>query len=338
MPAMVPGHWEPASDLARVARLYDALLGGVNANAEDKALARGIEDRSPAMPCLLKAARCFQSRAAERAVRGGARGVVFGAAGYPLRPCRHEAAMAARPGAAFCYADCDPWITAVLEERNGVSACCASVRDPGDLLSRPEVKGIGEPLQVQLPLCLHYWPPVFAARLIGAYGRLLAPGSSLAVSFAVAATGREAGREFTRLLAEMGGTPAYMHRPGTVSRWLDGAGLHPVYPGTADVRWWPLMDLRPLPAVPVRRAGGRFLGVVAVRRLVPGRRPAAAGRVPGVPPPAPPRRRTSRPAMPRQALRRWPGTRRARGGSPAAPSPPRPSPGPCLPPRLPSVW
>ena len=266
MPAMVPGHWEPASDLARVARLYDALLGGVNANAEDKAIARGIEDRFPAMPCLLKAARYFQSRAAERAVRGGARGVVFGAAGYPLRPCRHEAAMAARPGAAFCYADCDPWITAVLEERNGVSACCASVRDPGDLLSRPEVKGIGEPLQVQLPLCLHYWPPVFAARLIGAYGRLLAPGSSLAVSFAVAATGREAGREFTRLLAEMGGTPAYMHRPGTVARWLDAAGLHPVYPGTADVRWWPLMDLRPLPAVPVRRAGGRFLGVVAVRR------------------------------------------------------------------------
>jgi hypothetical protein len=267
VPAMVPGLWEPASGsegIARLARLYDALLGGVNANAEDKADARHVEGRFPAMPCLMRAAQCFHARAADRAVRNGARGVVFGAAGYPVRPHRHEAAVRARPDSVFCYADPDPWIAAVLEREHGtgqVSACCASVRDPADLLTRPEVKAIGEPLQVHLPLSLHYWPPVFAARLIGEYGRLLSPGSSLAVSFAVAATGRAAGREFTRLLGEMAGTPAYMHRQGDPARWLNAAGLHPVYPGAADVRWWPLMDL-----VPVRRAGGRILGVVAVRR------------------------------------------------------------------------
>jgi S-adenosyl methyltransferase len=235
-----PSPWQPSVPTGDIARLRDALLGGVHANEAERKLAGDLTARFPVLPERAAESRRFHSRAAEWAVLSGARGVVFGAAGYPVRPYRHEAAMKANPAARFVFADPDPWIRLVLRnalEGPRVRVCAGTPREPGLLLACPEVAAIGTPLQVHAPTAPHYWRPDFAAWLLGEYGRLLTPGSSLAVSMGVMSAG------FAAALTDATGTQVHRHSPADLARWLEDAGLVPVRdgdgPGVTDARAWP---------------------------------------------------------------------------------------------------
>jgi S-adenosyl methyltransferase len=278
-----PSPWQPSVPTGDIARLRDAILGGVHANEAERKLAEDLRRRFPALPERAAETRRFHSRAAEWAVLSGARGAVFGAAGYPVRPYRHEAAMAANPDARFAYADPDPWVRLVLRdalESPRVRVCPGTPREPGRLLARPEVAAIGEPLQMHAPMAPHYWLPNFAAWLIGEYGRLLTPGSSLTVSMGVM------NAEFAGAMTEAAGTQVYRHSPADLARWLHDAGLVPVRdgdgPGVMDARAWPrswaetrfarsTAAVRIAVAVAVKPLGARDQAQRALPLLPPGR-------------------------------------------------------------------
>jgi hypothetical protein len=236
-------------DAGRISRLRDALGGGHLALQADRDLAASIIKRWPGTAALVTGANDFHRRAASWAVSSGkpgfpvtpAAGVIFAASGYPHRGGFHAAASLARPDALFAYADADPGavvfsraLLAALDPAH-VSAYEAPGRDPAAVLGAPQARAIMErgPVMVQLQLCAHWWPAGFCAWAVGEYARLLAPGSTLALSLAVPGGG-DAGA----LAAAIGGTggTVHPHTEDDVAQWIAAAGLELTPIRVTDVR------------------------------------------------------------------------------------------------------
>lgn len=247
---------EPVLDTRRIVGLRDVLAGGGLSLRADRELAREILDRWPRTAALVRAANESHRRAAAWAVAGGtpdfpvppAAGVIFAAVGYPVPDGPrgssyglHAAAQAARPDALFAYADPDPEAHAFNEALlaypdSHVSACAASARDPAGLLGAPEAQAILErgPVMVQLQLCAHWWPPEFAAWAVAEYGRLLPPGSTVALSLIIPGSADDSA-DFLDTLGQAG-SRAYPHAGGDIVEWIDAAGLKLSPAGITDVR------------------------------------------------------------------------------------------------------
>jgi S-adenosyl methyltransferase len=252
----------PVIDTETVARLYAAFAGCTWADTAEAEAAAAIEARVPGISARFLRARAFHARAARQAVTHAARGVVFGAPGFPLSPDPHEDAAHADPQAQFAYADASPLVTkvneALLAVPGRVTACTASLRDPEGLLSCPEVAELPRPLHVQAQLAAHFWSPCAARTLIGDYARLLPDRSVLLLSWgSYAAT--DAGRELAAVLGEACGTKVYRHTPRAVAKWLGDAGMKVMPPGARDVRGWHMA----WPELERRRAAGRIVAVIA---------------------------------------------------------------------------
>jgi hypothetical protein len=254
-----------------VAGLYAALAGSTWANAADREQARRLtalfpaDRRSPSgvSPRMLRA-REFHSRAARQAARAGAAGIVFGAAGLPASPAPHEAALEAFPGTRFCYAGGEVTAKIAAAVYGGVpevSACAAMLRDPGELMDRPEVRKLGDRISVQAQMAAHFWSDKLGRDLVSQYARLLSPGSTLVLTWALPAASR-AGREWAAVVEDITGAAVYRHPPGAVARWIEDAGLELLWPGARGVRGWP----RRWPELEWERAPAKVMGAVARKR------------------------------------------------------------------------
>lgn len=229
------------SGAERIARLHLALAGGERARFADLreiSAAQWIESRYPGTGAQFAAAFGFHAAAARRAVaEDGAAGVVFGAAGFPGAVPLHRGALDAAPRARFVYADFSSeaaYLNGELLAERGVTAVCATVRDPSRLMGLPEVKAIGSPLQLQLQLCCHFWPASMCRELITRYAGLLSPGSTLALTL-WSPDGTPAGKAFLDMLGAAAAWPAFGHSAETVAGWLREAGLDILDPGVSDV-------------------------------------------------------------------------------------------------------
>lgn len=250
----------------RVAKVRDAFTGGHYADREERIAAGEILARFPAIADAVRAARRCHADAALRAVtREGARGVVFGACGFPCEPCPHAAALEAVPSARFAYCSVEPRVTYYSGGELGgpnVAACRGSLRRPAELLALPEIAAIGGPLQVQAQLSAHYWPDRQGPELMAEYARLLPPGSTILLTAGIA-DATDAGRAFLAMLSAASGLQAQARTAREVVSWLKDAGFR--------VRWADVTDVRTY---------GRKWAESRLPHYPPGRIVAVTGRLP----------------------------------------------------------
>ena len=184
-----PTYASPAIDttVPSVARVYDAILGGKDNFAVDRAVA---EEAMRAMSDGGNGARLNRA-ALGRAVRYMAdRGVsqfLDLGSGLPTAANTHEIAQGARPGARVVYVDNDPSVSvhgqALLTGDDSTVVVLADVRSPDELLARPEVAGFldfGRPIGLILNAVIHHLNDDEGPHgIVARYLRALAPGSYL---------------------------------------------------------------------------------------------------------------------------------------------------------------
>lgn len=252
----------PPVDAGAVARLYNALAGGIWADAGEEDLAAALEVGWPGTAQAMLQARESHARAAAWAVgdAGGCGAVVFGASGFPAPGLPHDRAALIAPSARFFYADEDPEAVAAAEEALGAGPARAvrgGVLDPGALHAACGLDPV-TPVMVQIQMAAHFWPGGAAAAVVSAWAGAMPAGSVLYLSlFCALPQGR--GRQF---LGKLGGAvrgSAFSHSPQAVRGWLAGAGLEVL--GARDVRagpgreWAEEAGLAPFPVRAIEAAG-----------------------------------------------------------------------------------
>jgi S-adenosyl methyltransferase len=222
-----------------IARVYDYLLGGKDNFAADRELAEKMCELNPHIPAIVRDNREFVISAVASAARAGIAQFVDLGAGLPTWPSVDEAVRTVNPQARVAYIDNDPIAVthadALLAKRPGVVAACADLTDPGSVFSHPAVRQTidpAEPICVILACVLHFFDPLTARKIAGAYLDPALGGSWAAVS--VATIVRE------ELLAAS--ASAYTagsfnnHDEQDVAGWLTGWVLEP--PGVSEARRW----------------------------------------------------------------------------------------------------
>ncbi|GAA1777543.1 MULTISPECIES: SAM-dependent methyltransferase [Streptomonospora] len=204
--------WPPPSmDFSKptIARAYDALLGGKDNYAADRALAEFATENIPG----LKESARENRRVLVRGVRHLAAEVGVDqfldlGSGLPTVQNTHEVAQAHNPAARVVYVDIDPLVTvhgqAILAENDRTRVFTGDVRDPAEVLSRPEARALldfDRPIALMLVGMLHYLSPEVADEVVSAYRDALAPGSYLFVTSLVD-TGLPAQQELARITRE----------------------------------------------------------------------------------------------------------------------------------------
>ncbi|MBB5953994.1 SAM-dependent methyltransferase [Saccharothrix tamanrassetensis] len=173
-----------------VARTYDYLLGGAHNLAVDRRMGDQMLCVLPGARDLVRLNRAFLRRAVTHLVDSGINQFLDIGSGIPTVGNVHEIA----PQANVVYVDKDPVAVAhsrmILAGVERATAVQADLREPEDLLSRPEITALldfDRPIAVLMLLVVHFSPdsedPV---GYIGRYRDRLAPGSRLVVSHATA--------------------------------------------------------------------------------------------------------------------------------------------------------
>jgi len=261
-PTHVPPEIDPT--VPSVARVYDAILGGKDNFAVDRAVA---DEAMRTMADGGNGARLNRA-ALGRAVRYMAdRGVsqfLDLGSGLPTAQNTHQIAQAVNPEARVVYVDNDPSVSvhgqALLTGDDSTMVVLADVRSPDELLALPAVAGFldfGQPIGLILNAVIHHLldeedPNGIVARYVGA----LAPGSYLQLTHFCdeSAEARANSEVLTRSL----GRGQVRSRPEIVG-FFDGLEL--VAPGVVFLPYW-------RPDVPVADPppAGSMLMLVGVAR------------------------------------------------------------------------
>ncbi|GGZ06184.1 SAM-dependent methyltransferase [Streptomyces nitrosporeus] len=187
--------WAPKGidiSVPSVSRMYDFYLGGSHNFEVDRETARKAMEFVPGLPKIMQANRAFMRRAVNYAIGSGVTQFLDIGSGIPTFGNVHEVAQAAHPGARVAYVDHDPVAVAhseaVLEGNERAVIAAADLREPGDILEHPGVRGLldlDEPVALLLVAVLHFVedaddPCAAVAELREA----LAPGSLLVLTHA----------------------------------------------------------------------------------------------------------------------------------------------------------
>jgi len=186
--ALRPGPGEPAS-----ARVYDALLGGLDNYEADRRLAAELECLYPGIRRMAANNRVYLGHAVTWASgRQGIRQFLDLGSGFPGRGSVRDIAQAADPESRVACVDWDPAVArygAKLEREGvkGVAVVRADIRDPGAVLADPavtEVIDLAEPVALVFGLVLHHMSPAESGEVVAAYVKAAAPGSCAAITMA----------------------------------------------------------------------------------------------------------------------------------------------------------
>lgn len=182
--------WPPSGmDLGNptIARAYDALLGGKDNFAADRALADHATEHIPG----LRESAWENRKVLVRGVRhlAGTLGMdqfLDLGSGLPTVQNTHEVAQAHNPNARVVYVDIDPMVLAhgraILATNGRTSVFTGDVRDPESILGHTAVTDqldFSRPAVVMLVGMLHYLSPEVVDTVVAAYRKALAPGSYL---------------------------------------------------------------------------------------------------------------------------------------------------------------
>lgn len=174
-----------------VSRVYDYMLGGKDNFAVDRHVAELALKIAPDAPAAARANRAFLRRAVRHlAGEAGIRQFIDIGSGLPTQGNVHEVAQAVTPDAKVVYVDIDPIVLvhgrALLAKNDTTTVIQGDVRQPEDLLNRPEVRrliDLDQPVGLLLLGILHHLnddedPGGIAARLRA----MLPSGSHLVIS------------------------------------------------------------------------------------------------------------------------------------------------------------
>lgn len=177
-------------NVPNVARVYDYLLGGAHNFAADRELAGLIEKSMPHVRDVVRLNRSFLRRAVRYMVGAGIRQFLDIGSGIPTVGNVHEIAQDLDPACRVIYVDKEPVAAThsqlLLRDNDRAAAIQADIRDPDDILGRPETRRLldfSEPVGLLTLLIWHFIPDADdPVGLLGRYRDTLAPGSYLALT------------------------------------------------------------------------------------------------------------------------------------------------------------
>ncbi|MGW0660147.1 SAM-dependent methyltransferase [Streptodolium elevatio] len=224
-----------------VARVYDAMLGGKDNFASDRAVADKIRSVLPVSAESAGEHRALLARAVRFLAAQGVDQFLDLGSGLPTVQNTHQVAQAANSAARVVYVDNDPMVLthgrALLTGDSGTAVITADVRDPEDVFARPEVR---ELIDLERPLGLmmvgvihHLGDDDDPAGLIKRYVDRIAPGSYLFLSHFQAdppITDR-----MEQVFLQMLGSGRFRTK-AEIEAYFDGLEL--VEPGVVDIPLW----------------------------------------------------------------------------------------------------
>ncbi|MEV4018976.1 SAM-dependent methyltransferase [Nonomuraea angiospora] len=235
----------PGVDPARpsVARVHDALLGGMENYAADRSVARKLKDTVPEVVDLVWCNRAFIGRVVDFLIReAGIRQIIDLGAGLPTVENTHEVAQFADPRARVVYVDNDPMVEpharAILNGNPYADAITADVRDVDAVLGHPSLRRLIDPAQPTAILIvgvLHLLPDQDDPHgLVRRYMSALPKDSYLAASNMMASANPKAQALEAMLHVTMG--TGYFRDRDSVAAYFDGLVL--VEPGVVHFPEW----------------------------------------------------------------------------------------------------
>jgi SAM-dependent methyltransferase len=241
------GHHGPADGTPNVARVYDALLGGKDNYAADRAAARRLVAAVPGTTQAARANRSFLGRAVRYLAAQGITQYLDIGSGLPTQGNVHQAAHEVYPAARVVYADIDPIVVsharALLADSPAasspkVTAVEADLRYPRNLITSREVRDhldFTQPAGLLLVAVLHFLTDADRPHdVVRCLADRLAPGSYVVISHVTA----------DHLTPEAAAAAVYdgASAPGVarsredIEQFLDGLELVP--PGITDAAAW----------------------------------------------------------------------------------------------------
>jgi O-methyltransferase involved in polyketide biosynthesis len=238
-----------------VARVHDALLGGMENFASDRSVARRLKDAVPEVVDLVWCNRAFIGRVVDFLVReAGIRQIIDLGAGLPTVENTHEVAQFADPRCRVVYVDIDPMVEpharAILNGNQYADALTADARDVDAVLRHPSLTGLidlSQPTAILAVGLLHLFSDQEDPHgVVQRYVAALAPGSYLAVSNFMASASPKAQALEALLQATMG--TGYFRDRDAVTAYFDGLTL--VEPGVVHFPEWRPDERIPGPLAP----------------------------------------------------------------------------------------
>jgi hypothetical protein len=173
-----------------MARVYDFFLGGAHNFPVDRQVAARVLQTSPHVGDAARVNRAFLRRAVLFMIDNGIRQFLDIGSGIPTVGNVHEIAQGADPACRMVYVDKEAIAVEhsriLLRDNELVSVAQADLREPDDLLGRPE---LAEQLDFTRPIGLltvsvwHFVSDAYdPAGLMARYRAALAPGSYVALS------------------------------------------------------------------------------------------------------------------------------------------------------------
>ncbi|ONI84606.1 hypothetical protein ALI22I_29100 [Saccharothrix sp. ALI-22-I] len=228
-----------------VARTYDYLLGGAHNLAVDRAMGDQMLKVLPGARDLVRLNRSFLRRAVTHLAERGVRQFLDIGSGIPTVGNVHEIAQEVAPGCRVVYVDKDPVAIAhsrlILADDPDTTAVQADLREPEDVLSRPEVTGLldfDQPIALLLLLVVHFVrPDEEPGKLLARYRDRLVPGSYMVISHATADERAETMRRAADTVRESKSKDNLVYRThAEVTELFDGYDL--VEPGVVGHALW----------------------------------------------------------------------------------------------------
>jgi O-methyltransferase involved in polyketide biosynthesis len=229
------------------ARVNDALLGGKDHYADDRAVAEMVSDAAPEFPRMIRDNRAFLGRAVRHLAQAGIGQFLDLGCGLPTSDNVHQAAQRVNPGCRVAYIDSNPTVAVHAQALlvttaniDTVTAVQADLRDPDAVLTHGEVRRLLDfqcPVGVLATDVLHYLddsddPHGILQQILAA----LPSGSALVISHLTADTRR---REAARSVAETyraAGVPMTLRDTEQIRGFF--AGLDLLDPGVVPVQRW----------------------------------------------------------------------------------------------------
>ena len=226
-----------------VARVHDALLGGVENFASDRSVARKLKAAVPEVVDLVWCNRAFPGRVVDYLIREtGIRQIIDLGAGLPTVENTHEVAHFADPRSRVVYVDIDPMVEphakAILSGNPYADAVTADARDVDAVLGHPSLRrliDLSQPTAILAVGLLHLFSDKEDPHaLMRRYMDALAPGSHLAASNFLASDNPKAKALEVMLQATMG--TGHFRDRAAIARFFDGLVL--VEPGVVHFPEW----------------------------------------------------------------------------------------------------
>jgi SAM-dependent methyltransferase len=224
-----------------IARVYDAILGGKDNYAADRAVAAETQRIVPEIRDVAMENRAFLARGVRHMAGAGIRQLLDLGSGLPTQQNTHQIARRAAPGTTVVYVDNDPMVhahgRALLVDDDRTSVVTADLRDPKSVLDHPEVReaiDFGRPVGLMLLAVVHHLDDAEApAEIVRAYLDALAPGSFLFLTH-FCANGPEAIALEHALLSDLG--TGRFRGEAEITEYFDGLELVP--PGVVPLPLW----------------------------------------------------------------------------------------------------